>query len=74
MLVLAVLVATVGAGALGAQSAWGATVPTSTGALINVDLLPQCSNGKDDDGDGKIDIVAVGRATKNAKIYWNQGK
>jgi len=26
------------------------------------------------DGDGKIDIVAVGRATKNARIYWNQGK
>ena len=25
-------------------------------------------------GDGKIDIVAVGRATKNVKIYWNQGK
>jgi hypothetical protein len=26
------------------------------------------------DGDGKIDIVAVGRATGNCKIYWNQGK
>lgn len=26
------------------------------------------------DGDGKIDLVAVGRATKNARIYWNQGK
>jgi Aldos-2-ulose dehydratase, beta-propeller domain/FG-GAP-like repeat len=26
------------------------------------------------DGDGKVDIVAVGRATKNARIYWNQGK
>jgi hypothetical protein len=25
-------------------------------------------------GDGKIDIVAVGRQTKNARIYWNQGK
>ena len=25
-------------------------------------------------GDGKIDIVAVGRATGNVKIYWNQGK
>lgn len=24
--------------------------------------------------DGKPDIVAVGRATKNARIYWNQGK
>jgi len=26
------------------------------------------------DGDGKIDIVAVGRQTMNVKIYWNQGK
>jgi len=26
------------------------------------------------DGDGKIDIIAVGRATGNARIYWNQGK
>lgn len=26
------------------------------------------------DGDGRIDIVAVGRATHNARIYWNQGK
>ena len=25
------------------------------------------------DGDGRIDLVAVGRATKNARIYWNQG-
>jgi len=24
-------------------------------------------------GDGKIDIVACGRATKNVKIYWNEG-
>ncbi|VTT99665.1 FG-GAP repeat protein OS=Singulisphaera acidiphila (strain ATCC BAA-1392 / DSM 18658 / VKM B-2454 / MOB10) GN=Sinac_0686 PE=4 SV=1: VCBS: FG-GAP [Gemmataceae bacterium] len=26
------------------------------------------------DGDGKQDIIAVGRATGNARIYWNQGK
>jgi hypothetical protein len=26
------------------------------------------------DGDGKIDIIAVGRQTGNARIYWNQGK
>ncbi len=26
------------------------------------------------DGDGKIDIIAVGRQTGNVKIYWNQGK
>jgi hypothetical protein len=25
------------------------------------------------DGDGRVDIVAVGRATKNVRIYWNQG-
>ena len=25
------------------------------------------------DGDGRIDIVAVGRATRNARIYWNEG-
>ncbi len=24
-------------------------------------------------GDGRIDIVAVGRATKNVRIYWNEG-
>jgi len=24
-------------------------------------------------GDGKVDIVAVGRATHNVKIYWNEG-
>jgi len=23
------------------------------------------------DGDGKLDIVAAGRGTKNVKIYWN---
>lgn len=26
------------------------------------------------DGDGKPDIIAVGRATGNCRIYWNQGK
>jgi hypothetical protein len=25
-------------------------------------------------GDGKIDIVGVGRSTKNVKVYWNEGK
>jgi hypothetical protein len=25
------------------------------------------------DGDGRIDIVAVGRATHNVRIYWNEG-
>lgn len=26
------------------------------------------------DGDGRVDIVAVGRQTMNVRIYWNQGK
>jgi hypothetical protein len=26
------------------------------------------------DGDGRPDIIAVGRATKNLRIYWNEGK
>jgi hypothetical protein len=26
------------------------------------------------DGDGRTDIVAVGRATHNARIYWNRAK
>jgi hypothetical protein len=26
------------------------------------------------DGDGKIDLVAVGRQTHNVRIYWNQGR
>jgi len=25
-------------------------------------------------GDGRIDIIGVGRSTKNVKIYWNEGK
>jgi hypothetical protein len=25
-------------------------------------------------GDGRADLVAVGRVTKNVKIYWNEGK
>ena len=24
-------------------------------------------------GDGRMDIIAVGRATKNLRIYWNEG-
>jgi hypothetical protein len=28
---------------------------------------------EDLNGDGKVDIVAVGRATGNVRIYWNQG-
>jgi len=25
-------------------------------------------------GDGKPEIIAVGRATANVKIYWNEGR
>ena len=25
-------------------------------------------------GDGRVDLVAVGRATHNVKIYWNENK
>jgi hypothetical protein len=24
-------------------------------------------------GDGKVDIIGVGRGTKNVKVYWNEG-
>src|SRR5207244_870815 len=26
------------------------------------------------DGDGRVDIIAVGRQTHNLRIYWNKGK
>lgn len=26
------------------------------------------------DGDGKVDIITVGRQTQNLRVYWNQGK
>jgi hypothetical protein len=26
------------------------------------------------DGDGRIDLIAVGRKTKNLRVYWNEGK
>jgi len=26
----------------------------------------------DPDGDGKLDLIAAGRATNNMKIYWNR--
>ena len=30
-------------------------------------------NVADLDGDGRIDLVAVGRQTHNIRIYWNEG-
>ena len=32
----------------------------------------QCSG--DVNGDGRVDVVAVGRQTHNVKIYWNETK
>ena len=39
------------------------------GGIATEDLIVEDLNG-----DGKPDIIAVGRATHNARIYWNQGK
>jgi hypothetical protein len=46
---------------------WERTILESGGVAVE-DLMVTDFNG-----DGKLDIVAVGRATKNARIYWNQG-
>ena len=37
------------------------------------DMAAEDLGAADLNGDGKIDIVAVGRATHNVRIYWNQG-
>ena len=52
----------------GVGKKWARTIVDDGGVAVE-DLA-----AADLDGDGKIDIVAVGRATKNARIYWNQGK
>lgn len=41
--------------------------------LENGGVAVEDLTAKDLDGDGRIDIVAVGRATGNARIYWNKG-
>ncbi len=46
---------------------WARTIIDDGGVAVE-DLA--CA---DLDGDGKIDIVAVGRQTHNVRIYWNQG-
>jgi len=46
---------------------WARTVLEAGGVAVE-DL-----QAADLDGDGKIDIVAVGRQTHNARIYWNLG-
>ena len=47
---------------------WNRTLVDAGGVAVE-DLA-----AADLDGDGRTDIVAVGRATHNARIYWNRGK
>lgn len=56
-----------GIGAEGAQITWQKHVIDEKG-MATEDLT--CADLNDD---GKVDIVAVGRATGNVRIYWNQG-
>jgi hypothetical protein len=55
------------AGAAGEQVTWQKHVIDEKG-MATEDLA--CA---DLNADGKVDIVAVGRATGNVRIYWNQG-
>jgi hypothetical protein len=50
----------------GAGGAWRRTLLDPAGVAVE-DLA-----AADLDGDGRTDIVAVGRATKNVRIYWNE--
>jgi hypothetical protein len=49
-------------------SAWSRQM-IDTGGVSTEDLAVA-----DLDGDGRPDIVAVGRFTHNVRIYWNEGK
>ena len=52
----------------------------STGEKWEKSVLDAKGLGSEDlicadlNGDGRIDIIGVGRSTKNVKIYWNEGK
>ena len=52
----------------------------ATGATWEKAVLDDKEMGSEDiicadlNGDGKIDIIAVGRGTHNVKVYWNEGK
>jgi hypothetical protein len=52
----------------GEGKVWSRTIVDDGGVAVE-DLTAADLNG-----DGKIDLIAVGRGTKNARIYWNQGK
>lgn len=51
-----------------ANGKWTRTLIDPSGVAVE-DLAAADLNG-----DGKIDLVAVGRATKNVRVYWNLGK
>jgi hypothetical protein len=51
----------------GHQVKWSAAQRLDPGGVAVEDLA-----AADLDGDGRIDLVAVGRKTKNVRIYWNQ--
>ncbi len=55
-------------GAIVDPATWKRTL-LDTGEIAVEDLA-----AADLDGDGQTDIVAVGRATHNIRIYWNRGK
>ncbi|MDQ3102873.1 MAG: lytic murein transglycosylase, partial [Actinomycetota bacterium] len=58
-LALGVLVAVLAAGAVGAQDA-GTGVSIDGGTVGTEQVLPACSNGADDDGDGLVDLGDAG--------------
>ena len=47
---------------------WGRQIVDNGGVAVE-DLTAADLNG-----DGKIDLIAVGRQTHNLRIYWNEGK
>jgi hypothetical protein len=50
------------------QDGWKRTILDNGGVAVEDAIVGDLN------GDGRPDIVAVGRATKNVKIYWNEGK
>ena len=52
-----------------AEGKWGKSLMVDDGGMATEDLAVADLNG-----DGRPEIVAVGRATGNVKIYWNESK